>query len=86
MAKKYPLAVVLSVTTGVVLVGDLALPNIMLDDMSCPTWHQGQESILLQHPQLKEVDASKVSGANREEWLAEQVKKYGAELEVEPLR
>lgn len=41
--------------------------------------------ILAQHPELEEIDASVVNGENWKQWLAEQVAKYGEQLEIKPL-
>lgn len=41
--------------------------------------------LLRQHPQLKEVDASKVDCDNWQEWLAEQVAAFGEYLSVEQI-
>ena len=41
--------------------------------------------LLGQHPQLKEVDASKVGRDNWQEWLAEQVTAFGEHLSVEQI-
>lgn len=38
-----------------------------------------------QYPQLKEVDASVVNEKNYEQWIKEQVAKYGEKLSVSPL-
>ena len=41
--------------------------------------------LLEQFPQLNEVDASGVNGKNHEQWLTEQVAKYGEKFTVKPL-
>lgn len=41
--------------------------------------------LLEQFPQLKEVDASGVNEENYQQWLADQVTKYGEKLTVKPL-
>lgn len=46
---------------------------------------QCKPHLLQQHPQLEEVDASKVNERNWKRWLGRQAVKYGSELPVEPL-
>lgn len=41
--------------------------------------------LLQQHPFLAEIDASVVNGENWQEWLKQQVEKYGETLAVMPL-
>lgn len=42
-------------------------------------------NLLKQHPQLSDVDASKVTPKNWQQWLSEQVAKFGGYLPVQQL-
>jgi hypothetical protein len=44
-----------------------------------------REHILNQHPNLAGIDTSGVNPDNTKQWLAEQVEKYGEQIEIKPL-
>lgn len=52
------------------------LPRAMRE---CAPW------VLRQHPQLGEIDASSVSKGCWQDWLSEQVDRFGETLDVEPI-
>lgn len=94
-SRKFHLGDILSITTGK-LVSPKGMDGIygILNYMSGDDLFTHQlprvsdeckPKILEQHPQLSEVDASPVNLENYQQWLAEQVAKYGEYLEIQPL-
>lgn len=93
--KEFHIGDILSVTTGCLVSprhigGVYDILNFMTGE-SIYT-HQiprvGREAapvLLKQHPQLVEVDATGVEPDNFKSWLAEQVKRYGEMLPVQPM-
>lgn len=86
---------ILSITTGKLLSPDhmggiYDILNFMTGE-SCYTHQLGAASdeckpeLLRQHPQLAEIDASKVTAENWRQWLDEVQEKYGEHLPVKPL-
>ena len=94
--KKFHLGDVLSITTGRLVStrhigGVYDILNFMTGDNlfthQLPRASRECALILLeQHPQLKEINADLVDKDNWKEWLGEQVKLYGEELTVSPLK
>jgi hypothetical protein len=95
MSRKFSLGCVLSVTTGRLLSpkgvdGLYEILNYMTGDNlfthALPrASKEATPHILRQYPQLADVDASSVTRENWKQWLAEQVAKYGEELELTPI-
>jgi hypothetical protein len=93
-AREFDLGDVLSVTTGCLvsprhMAGIYDILNFMTGDdlmthqipRAC---RECEPVLLLQHPQLAGVDASGVTPANHEAWLAEQKRQFGERLSIEP--
>ncbi len=91
--RKFDLGTVLSITTGVLLtnIGNVyEILNYMTGDNlfthQLPRASRECEPVILrQHPQLAEVDASGVNTTNWREFLDQQIERFGAELEIEPV-
>lgn len=93
--RMFALGDVLTITTGRLvsprhMEGVYDILNFMTDDNlfthQLPRVSEECKPYLLkQHPQLADVDASVVTTDNWQDWLAEQMVKFGAELSVEKL-
>lgn len=94
--KKYHLGDILSITTGRLVSlrhidGVYDILNFMTND-NLFTHQLGRASqeckpeLLKQHPKLKDIDTSKCNSETWEDWLQEQIEKFGEELSVKPIR
>lgn len=93
MNKKFDLGTVLSITTSVLLT-DIGNVYEILNYMTGDDIYTHQipraldecaPAILKQFPQLQEIDTESVGEENWNEFLSDNVKKYGNEFEIKPL-
>lgn len=94
MSKAFSLAVVLTVTTGKMLVRDIGEVYEILNFMTGDELFTHQlpraarecaPHLVRQHPVLSVVNAEHVNGENWRAFLAEQVARIGQALSVEPI-
>lgn len=93
--RTFDLGDVLSITTGMLvsprlITGVYDILNFMTGDNlythQLPRVSEECRPYLLkQHPQLADIDASHVGRENWQQWMQQQVDKFGQTLEVEPL-
>lgn len=95
MSKRFHLGDILSITTGRLVSprhidGIYDILNYMTgDNLFTHQLPRASEEcrpyLLMEMPWLGEIDANAVSGENWEQWLREQVKKYGEYHDVRPI-
>jgi len=95
MEKQFHIGDVLSITTGHLVSprhidGIYDILNFMTGDslFTCQllrAFDECKPHLLEQHPQLNDVDASGVTPENWQEWLDQQVARYGENLTVRPI-
>ncbi len=92
--KKFHLSAVLTVVTHKYMCSDVnelyQILNFMTGDSVYSTQLarvllECEPEILLQHPQLKEVNGTEITTENCAEWLADKISKYGEYLPINTL-
>ena len=95
MKKQFHIGDILTITTGKMvslrnIKGLCDILNFMTKDKLdyCQLPRAGDECkiyLLKQHPQLKDMDVSKVTGKNWKKWLNKQIVRFGETLSVCPI-